>query len=104
VSPINAEVKSETAPADRSRCMTPLASTGMSLGHHGPVRDVSIRDDTIRLGQALKLTGLAGSGGEARALIEDDAVRVNGEVETRRGRQLRRGDVVALGSEEVRIA
>ena len=104
VSPINAEVKSETAPADRSRCMTPLASTGMSLGHHGLVRDVSIRDDTIRLGQALKLTGLAGSGGEARALIEDDAVRVNGEVETRRGRQLRRGDVVALGSEEVRIA
>jgi ribosome-associated protein len=104
VSPINAEVKSETAPADRSRCMTPLASTGMSLGHHGLVRDVSIRDDTIRLGQALKLTGLAGPGGEARALIEDDAVRVNGEVETRRGRQLRRGDVVALGSEEVRIA
>ena len=68
------------------------------------VRDVSIRDDTIRLGQALKLAGLAGSGGEARVLIEEGAARVNGEDETRRGRQLRRGDVVALGGEAVRVA
>jgi ribosome-associated protein len=68
-----------------------------------PVREVRIRDDTIRLGQALKLAGLAGSGGDARALIEDGAVRVNGEVETRRGRQLRRGDVVAVGGEAMRI-
>jgi ribosome-associated protein len=68
-----------------------------------PAREVRIRDDTIRLGQALKLAGLAGSGGDARALIEDGAVRVNGEVETRRGRQLRRGDVVAVGGEAVRI-
>jgi ribosome-associated protein len=67
------------------------------------VREVRIRDDTIRLGQALKLAGLAGSGGDARALIEDGAVRVNGEVETRRGRQLLRGDVVAVGGEAVRI-
>jgi ribosome-associated protein len=68
------------------------------------VRDVRIRDDTIRLGQALKLAGLAGSGGEARGLIEEGAVRVNGEVETRRGRQLLRGDVVTVGGEAVRIA
>jgi ribosome-associated protein len=67
------------------------------------VRDVRIRDDTIRLGQALKLAGLAESGGDARALIAEGAVRVNGEVETRRGRQLRRGDVVAVGGEAVRI-
>jgi ribosome-associated protein len=67
------------------------------------VRDVRIRDDTIRLGQALKLAGLAGSGGDARALIEEGAVRVNGKVETRRGRQLRRGDVVAVGGDTVRI-
>jgi ribosome-associated protein len=70
----------------------------------GAVRDVSIREDTIRLGQVLKLAGLAGSGGEARALIEAGEVRVNGEVATRRGRQLRRGDVVALGGEAVRVA
>jgi ribosome-associated protein len=68
------------------------------------VRDVTIRESTIRLGQALKLAGLADSGGEARALVEDGAVTVNGEVETRRGRQLGRGDVVAAGGEEVRIA
>jgi ribosome-associated protein len=67
------------------------------------VREVRIRDDTIRLGQALKLAGLAGSGGEARALIEEGAVRVNGEVETRRGRQLLRGDQVTVGGETVRI-
>jgi ribosome-associated protein len=68
------------------------------------VRDVAIRDDTIRLGQLLKLAALADSGGEARALIEAGGVRVNGEVETRRGRQLRRGDVVTVGDEAVRIA
>ena len=68
------------------------------------MRDVTIRGDTIRLGQALKLSGLADSGGEARALLEQGGVTVNGEVETRRGRQLHRGDVVALGDEAVRIA
>lgn len=68
------------------------------------MREVGIRDDTIRLGQMLKLAGLAESGGEARALIESGAVRVNDEVETRRGRQLRRGDVVALGDETIRVA
>jgi len=67
------------------------------------VRDLPIRGDGIRLGQALKLSGLAESGGEARALVEDGAVTVNGEVETRRGRQLRHGDVVAVGGEALRI-
>lgn len=68
------------------------------------MRDVTIREDTIRLGQALKLSGLASSGGEARALIEQGDVTVNGEPETRRGRRLHRGDVVALGAERIRIA
>jgi ribosome-associated protein len=68
------------------------------------VRDLPIRGDTIRLGQALKLSGLADSGGEARGLLEQGAVTVNGEVETRRGRQLHPGDVVALGDEALRIA
>ena len=67
------------------------------------MRDLPIRGDGIRLGQALKLSGLAESGGEARALVEDGAVAVNGEVETRRGRQLRHGDVVAVGGEALRI-
>jgi ribosome-associated protein len=68
------------------------------------VRDLPIRGESIRLGQALKLSGLAKSGGEARALVADGAVTVNAEVETRRGRQLRHGDVVAVGDEALRIA
>jgi ribosome-associated protein len=67
------------------------------------VRDLPIRGESIRLGQALKLSGLAESGGEARALIEEGAVTVNSEVETRRGRQLRHGDVVAVGADVLRI-
>ena len=67
------------------------------------MRDLPIRGESIRLGQALKLSGLAESGGEARALVEDGAVTVNAEVETRRGRQLHHGDVVALGDEALRI-
>jgi ribosome-associated protein len=67
------------------------------------VRDLPIRGESIRLGQALKLSGLAESGGEARALIEDGVVTVNAQVETRRGRQLRHGDVVAVGDDVLRI-
>jgi ribosome-associated protein len=67
------------------------------------VRDLPIRGESIRLGQALKLSGLAESGGEARALIEEGAVTVNSEVETRRGRQLRDGDVVVVGDDALRI-
>jgi ribosome-associated protein len=69
-----------------------------------PVRDLPIRGDSIRLGQALKLAGLAESGGEARMRVAEGAVSVNGEVETRRGRQLRHGDVVALGDDALRIS
>ena len=65
--------------------------------------DVPIRDDTIRLGQLLKLAGVAETGGHARELIQDGEVRVNGEVELRRGCQLRRGDVVEVGAQTVRI-
>ncbi len=65
---------------------------------------MAIRDDAIRLGQLLKLAGLVASGGDARAMLEAGAVTVNGEAESRRGRQLRRGDVVVLGAEAVRVA
>ena len=66
-------------------------------------RDVEIRGESIRLGQLLKLAGVAGTGGEARELVQDGAVQVNGEVETRRGRQLRAGDVVEAGGERLRV-
>lgn len=57
----------------------------------------------IRLGQLLKLAGAAGGGADAKALIADGRVTVNGEPELRRGRQLRAGDVVRIGEEAVRI-
>ena len=66
-------------------------------------RGVAIDGDMIRLGQLLKLAGLAESGGEARELVSDGVVRVNGEVETRRGRQLHRGDLVVVDEESVRV-
>jgi ribosome-associated protein len=65
------------------------------------VRDVQIRGEMIRLGQLLQHAGLADSGGAAKQLLSEGAVAVNGEVETRRGRQLHPGDVVALGDEQV---
>ena len=67
------------------------------------MRDVEIRGYTIRLGQLLKLSGLADSGTDAKALLAEGAVTVNGEREERRGRQLHPGDVVALGDEAVRV-
>jgi ribosome-associated protein len=66
-------------------------------------RDVPIRERTIRLGQLLKLAGLADSGADARALVVEGQARVNGEVETRRGRQLHAGDVVSVAGEDVRV-
>ena len=57
----------------------------------------------ITLGQALKAANLVGSGGEAKVLVQTGEVQVNGEVETRRGRQLREGDVVEVGEERLEI-
>ncbi len=68
------------------------------------VQEVEIRGDVIRLGQLLKLAALADSGGEARELLTEGVVTVNGEPEARRGRQLHRGDVVSVGDETVRVA
>ncbi|KQU00555.1 MULTISPECIES: RNA-binding S4 domain-containing protein [Sanguibacter] len=59
---------------------------------------VEISDDVIRLGQFLKLANLAESGAQARELVADGEVSVNGEVDTRRGRQLHKGDVVVVDS------
>ena len=65
--------------------------------------ELALRGDYITLDALLKATGLAGSGGEAKVLIAEGAVRVNGDVDTRRGRKLRVGDVVQLGEAEVRV-
>ncbi|MFW0783792.1 RNA-binding S4 domain-containing protein [Gordonia sp. CPCC 206044] len=69
-----------------------------------PVEDIPIRDDSIRLGQFLKLANLIDSGAEAKGVIADELVLVNGEVEIRRGRQLVPGDVVELEGQRARVA
>ncbi|WP_199442700.1 RNA-binding S4 domain-containing protein [Umezawaea beigongshangensis] len=67
------------------------------------ITEVEIDDDMIRLGQFLKLSGLAENGVHAKELIEDEEVTVNGRVETRRGAQLHDGDVVAVGKDRARL-
>jgi ribosome-associated protein len=67
------------------------------------MREIEIMDETIRLGQLLKLAGIAPSGGASKALLAD-GVRVNGVGERRRGRRLRAGDVVEAAGETVRVA
>lgn len=56
---------------------------------------VEIRDEFITLGQFLKFAGIVGTGGDARALLDDEGVLVNGDTETRRGRKLYDGDLVS---------
>jgi ribosome-associated protein len=65
--------------------------------------DVPIREDMIRLGQFLKLANLVEHGGQAKDVIAAGEVTVNGEAETRRGRQLHVGDVVRLGEQAARV-
>ena len=58
-----------------------------------------MQEPTIRLGQFLKVVGLVATGGEAKYVIQEGHVSVNGEVETRRKRQLHHGDTVSLGDQ-----
>ncbi len=64
---------------------------------------IKLRDEFIKLGQALKAAGLVESGVEAKEVINDGLVEVNGEVETRRGRKLVDGDVVFFDGEKLKI-
>ena len=64
---------------------------------------VIIRDDFIKLGQAMKLAGMVGSGVDAKMLIQDGQVEVHGEVEYQRGKKLHEGDVITFNGESVQI-
>lgn len=64
---------------------------------------ITIRDEYIRLGQALKLSGLSDSGVDAKYAILDGFVKVNGQVEYQRGRKLRCGDTVEYNGQTVQI-
>jgi ribosome-associated protein len=67
------------------------------------VIDVPITDEMIRLGQLLKLAGVVDDGAHARALIEGGEVRVDGQIDRRRGRQVRPGSQVDLGQTQIRV-
>ena len=64
---------------------------------------VEVREEGIRLGQFLKLAGLADSGADAKAMLEAEMVDVDDVTETRRGRQLERGEVVRVGALAARV-
>ena len=64
--------------------------------------DVAIKG-IIRLGQFLQVAGLIDTGADAKSVIADGLVHVNGEVELRRGRQLQAGDVVELSGRDARV-
>lgn len=68
-----------------------------------PIDDVPIRDSMIRLGQLLKLANLVEDGVEAAELIKNGLVKVNGEIDDRRGRQLHNGDTVTVNGHTVKV-
>lgn len=67
------------------------------------MEEIILRDDFIKLGQALKAAGLVESGVEAKIVIQNGEVKVNGLVETQRGKKLYDGDIVTFDRDEIRI-
>ncbi len=67
--------------------------------------EISIReeDEFIKLGQALKKAGLVGSGVDAKMVIQEGLVMVNGEVELQRGKKLHGGEVISFNGEQVKV-
>lgn len=64
---------------------------------------IKLREEFIKLGQALKAADLVADGVDAKFVIQDGLVKVNGEIDTRRGRKLYDGDVVSFDGEEIKI-
>ena len=67
------------------------------------MQEIDLRDDFIKLGQALKAAGLVDSGVEAKIVIQEGQVTVNGAVEYQRGKKLHDGDMVEFHGESVKI-
>ena len=67
------------------------------------MNQIKIKDEYIKLGQAMKLAGMVGSGVEAKVVIQDGQVLVNGEVELQRGKKLHPGDIISFNGEEAQI-
>ena len=67
------------------------------------MENIYLRDDFIKLGQALKLSGLVSSGVEAKEVIQEGLVKVNGEIDTRRGKKLVAGDIFEFEGNKVKV-
>ena len=67
------------------------------------MQEIKLRDEFIKLGQALKAAGLVGSGVDAKLVIQDGLVKVNGETEVQKGKKLYDGDMVTFEGETIRI-
>ena len=65
--------------------------------------EIKIRDEFIKLGQALNLAGVVEDGVEAKYAIQDGLVQVNGEVDQRRGRKVYEGDVITFEDQEIKV-
>lgn len=65
--------------------------------------EIKIRDEFIKLGQALKLAGVVEDGVEAKFVIQDGLVKVNGEVDERRGRKVYDGDVISFNGQDIKV-
>lgn len=64
---------------------------------------IQLREEFIKLGQALKAAGLVSSGVEAKDVIQDGLVKVNGQTEVRRGKKLYENDIVSFDGQEIKI-
>lgn len=67
------------------------------------MQTITLREEFIKLGQALKAAGLVSNGVEAKEVILEGLVKVNGEVDTRRGKKLYDGDIISFDGEEIKI-
>lgn len=67
------------------------------------MENIILRDEFIKLGQALKAAGLCESGADAKDVILEGLVRVNGQTENRRGKKLYDGDIINFNGEEIKI-
>ncbi|MDO4307947.1 MAG: RNA-binding S4 domain-containing protein [Eubacteriales bacterium] len=65
--------------------------------------EIKIKDEFIKLGQALKLAGVVEDGVEAKYAIQDGLVKVNGEVDERRGRKVYEGDIISYDGNDIKV-
>lgn len=65
--------------------------------------EIKLREEYIKLGQAIKAAGLVGSGSEGKIQIQDNKVKVNGQIETQRGKKLHEGDIIEYGDQQIKI-